>query len=155
MTSSGTGTTPVPSPEAPAAAGPVPEPNPDVRLRPAQRILETTGYAAVFQAGHSFAGRRMVLWYRRTDRPLTRLGVVTSRRTFRRSVDRSRARRLLREAFRLNRWRLVDGCDVVLIGRWQILQAARQDVEKDLLKLARQAGLCRAEGTACGSSAVV
>jgi len=48
-------------------------------------------------------------------------GVVASRRTFRRSVDRSRAKRLLRESYRLNRFRFCGKVDVVLVAKHDIL----------------------------------
>jgi ribonuclease P protein component len=84
------------------------------------------------------------MWLRRGEGASLRLGVVASRRSFRRAVDRARAKRLLREAYRLNRDRLCGDCDVILVARRDILQAKRQDVEKDLLEAAGKAGIRRA-----------
>jgi len=70
-----------------------------------------------------------------------RVGVVAAKRSFRRAVERSRAKRLLREAFRLNRSRLRGDRDVILVARRGILEVSRQDVEKELLKLAAGAGI--------------
>ena len=83
----------------------------------------------------------MVMWLRSGDDACLRLGVVTSKRTFRLSPHRSRARRLLREAFRLNRSQLSGEYDLILVGRRRILDVKRQDVEKDLLALAKKAGI--------------
>ena len=93
-------------------------------------------------------GRFMVMWSRRDNVPAGRVGVVASKRTFARAVDRNRAKRLLREAYRLNRGDLASGHDIVLVGRRRILDASCSDVEEDLLKLAGKSGLLNRGGDA-------
>ena len=100
-----------------------------------QRLRESRLFEETFNQGQSRAGRFVVLWVRRAADADRRLGVIASRRSFRRAVDRSRAKRLLREAFRLNRHRVIGGCDLVLVARPRILPVKRQDVEKDLVAL--------------------
>jgi len=106
-----------------------------------QRILESRMFRETFDDGVSFAGKLLVMWLRYADDASLRLGVVASKKVFRRSVDRVRARRLLREAYRLNRYRLKDGVDVVLIARRRIGVARMQEVEKEILQLAGEAGI--------------
>lgn len=89
----------------------------------------------------------MVFWLRRGPNAGLRLGVVAAKRTFRRAVDRSRAKRLLREAFRLNRWRLAGDVDVILVARRDLLRASLEAVEKDLMDMARRAGLATRQET--------
>ena len=87
--------------------------------------------------GKSYAGRYLVAFILDGEppegaRPRAPLfGVVASKRTFRRAVDRNRAKRLLREAFRLNRAAVKTPGDVVLLARGKILAAKRQTVETD------------------------
>jgi ribonuclease P protein component len=69
-----------------------------------------------------------------------RMGVVASR-VVGDAVRRNRAKRRLREAWRLNRHRWKANVDVVLVSRRAILTAVWEDVVADLLKLARKAGL--------------
>ena len=57
--------------------------------------------------------------------------MIASKRTFRRAVDRNRAKRLLREAFRLERDSLPCVCDVVLIARKRILACKMEVIRKD------------------------
>ena len=116
---------------------------PDRGLSRARRLTSPKAFREAFEQKRCFPGRYLVLWLRSADDAALRLGVVTSRRTFRRAVDRSRARRLLREAWRLNRWRFDGPVDVVLLGRRAILSARIQDVERDLLKTAKRAGLMK------------
>lgn len=105
-----------------------------------QRLSLAADFQEAF-TGEAFAGRFLVLRLRRGPAAALRLGVIAGKRALNRSVDRTRAKRLLREAYRLNRARLAGACDVVLIARSMIRGATRQDVEEDFLKQARRAGL--------------
>lgn len=74
----------------------------------------------------------------------TRLGVITSRRIGG-AVVRNRARRLLREAFRIHRTRLQQGSDLVIIARKSIGSLGLAGVEFDFVAACRRAKLLRPE----------
>ena len=116
----------------------------------ALRLRESADFRRVFDADRTRRGRNVILWVADGPSDGWRLGVVASKRTFRRSVDRSRAKRLVREAFRLNRRAFRGAGDLVVVARRAILDAKRQDVEAELLKLmgvrARGAGEDRCAG---------
>jgi ribonuclease P protein component len=67
----------------------------------------------------------------------SRLGVVTSKKIGN-AVHRSRARRLLRETFRLHQHELAGPMDVVLVARNSIANKKLADVERDFLRALRQ-----------------
>jgi len=113
----------------------------DSRFPRGQRLTESALFRETFDQGVSYPGRYMVLWVRRGQGAALRMGVVASKRTFRRAVDRARAKRVLREAFRLNRRRLRGDVDIVLVARRAVLKVRRQEAEKDLLILGRRAGI--------------
>lgn len=71
-----------------------------------------------------------------------RLGVVTPK-GIGPSVVRSRARRLLRECFRLNQQRLKAPLTLILVARPSIAGKGLQEVERDYLNLLRQAQLLK------------
>jgi len=122
-----------------------PEPNaeaPDFGL-PRSRRMWPALYRDAFARERSIPGRFLVLWLRAAPDADRRLGVVTSRRTLPSAVSRNRARRLLREAFRMNRACLLPGFDVLLLARGRIEKAKRQDVEEDLRTTCRRAGIWR------------
>ena len=114
---------------------------PDRSLSRRQRLSDALVFREAFDRGRKFVGRFMVMWLRRGDGAALRLGVVASRRQFRRAVDRARVKRLLREAFRLNRHRFAGAYNVVLVARQALLTMPRQEAERDLLWLAGKAGL--------------
>lgn len=118
---------------------------PDFRLGQRQRVVDRREFEQAFEQGVRFAGRFQVLWVRRGEGASLRLGVVASKRSFRRAVDRNRARRLLRESFRLNRHRLKGDADVVLVARTAIRQSMCSEVTRDFLYLAGKAGLFPAQ----------
>jgi ribonuclease P protein component len=111
-----------------------------------RRIVRSADYQRIFSGGRRHAGRYQVLWVAEGHAEVPRVGVVASKRTFRRAVDRARAKRLLREAFRLNRSQLARHTDCVLVARRAILGANRSDVERDLYTVARRCRVLRKHG---------
>ena len=70
----------------------------------------------------------------------TRVGVITSRKIGK-AVFRTRARRLLREAFRRNQHRVARKVDLVLVARASIVGKQFAGVEADFITALRRAGL--------------
>lgn len=123
---------------------------PDLGLARFQRLTRPSQFRAVYEKGRKVVGRGLILWALPSVTPGIRLGVVASRRVGG-SVQRNRARRLLREAFRLHRFEMNGPADVVIVARASLLAAGRAGVEADLLRAAQRAGLfdpAPAEGTA-------
>ncbi len=98
-------------------------------------------YAALFEQGHSFACRTLILRWIPNTMEKTRLGVISPKRVFKLAVERSRARRLMREAFRLERPSLKPGYDLVLMGRAGLKGCTCEEVRKDLRWMCRKVGL--------------
>jgi len=69
-----------------------------------------------------------------------RLGVVTGKGVGN-AVARNRARRLMRESFRLHQRELAGPVDLVLVARPSIAGKKLAEVERDFLRLLRQAGI--------------
>jgi ribonuclease P protein component len=103
--------------------------------------LEAAKYKRIFAQKKSVYGRTLVMWVTCGADAGRRAGVIVSKRTFRRAVDRNRAKRLLREAFRLSRHRIAPDVDVILIARAGIADKNCQDVMRDLETVCRRANV--------------
>jgi ribonuclease P protein component len=114
---------------------------PDRGLARHQRLTRSVWFQEAFAQREKWVGRFLVLYIRRGEGASLRLGVISSRKVSRRAHDRNRARRLLREAWRIHRHRLSGSADVVLVARGHIVQASFSEVEEELLRLAGRAKL--------------
>ena len=81
-------------------------------------------------------------WNRLPEGSAPRLGVVTSKKIGG-APARSRARRLLRESFRLHQHELARPVDLVLVARNSIAGKSFAAVEKDFLAALRRASLLK------------
>ncbi len=125
-------------PEAAGAAGGLPRP--DFRLPRSRRVTRSAEFREAFDQGRRYTGRLMVLWLRHGDGASLRLGVVASRKVGN-AVCRARAKRRVREVFRMNRHRLRGSADLVVVSRQAILSAPHDAVEREFLVLSAKAGL--------------
>ncbi len=75
------------------------------------------------------------------------IGVISPKKVFHLAVERSRARRLMREAFRLERLSLCPGYDIILMGRQALKGRSCDEVRRDLRWMCSKAGLLRKEST--------
>lgn len=104
-----------------------------------RRLISPLLFKAAFEQNAQWPGKYVVMRVLRLPESCGRLGVISSKRTLPRAVDRNRARRLMREAFRLNRWRLLPGVDILLLARRKIVATRCQNVEHELVKLFKRA----------------
>lgn len=119
--------------------------DPPIRLRLGRhsRIKQGRDFAKVRQAGErAVKGCLIANWLRLPEEARSRLGVVVGRKVGG-SVVRSRAKRLLRETFRLHQNELSQPLDLVLVARPSIVQKDFHGVEHDVLATLKQAGLLK------------
>jgi ribonuclease P protein component len=112
----------------------------------AARLKQGRDFARLRQAGERFAiGCLIANWQRLPVNAVSRLGVITGGRLGG-AVVRNRARRLLRESFRLHQHDLTGPVDLVLVGRPSIAGKGFAAVERDFLTTLRKARLLKPTG---------
>jgi ribonuclease P protein component len=116
-----------------------------LRLGRAARLSHNRDFARVRQQGERLAlGCLIANWHRLPDDAAPKLGVVTSRKIGG-AVERSRARRLLRESFRQHQHELDRPVELVLVARPSIAGRNFAGVEKDFITALNRAGLLKHE----------
>jgi ribonuclease P protein component len=114
-----------------------------LRLGRSMRLAQSRDFARVRQAGERLVlGCLIANWHKLPDGAAPKLGVVTSKKIGG-AVQRNRARRLLRESFRLHQHELAQPVELVLVARNSIAGKNLAGVEKDYLAALRRAGLWR------------
>ncbi len=98
-------------------------------------------YKRVFDLGRIFRAHLFIAYALRSEDAGRQAGVVVSKRCFHDAVDRNRAKRILREAFRLAAPRLAHDVDWVLVGRSSLAARRTDEVLKELMRLARRNAL--------------
>ncbi|NQZ70969.1 MAG: ribonuclease P protein component [Lentisphaeria bacterium] len=105
--------------------------------------LKSSEFQDVKERGESFAGSFVVMGILEAKDNQTRLGIVVGRKFDNRAVQRNRARRLIREAFRLLRHGVDKPVWIVAISRKRLKNASIQDVQNDFIKVFKEAGIWR------------
>ena len=112
-----------------------------LRLGRSTRLAQSRDFARVRQVGERLTlGCLIANWHKLPAGAKPRLGVVTSKKIGG-AVVRNRARRLLRESFRLHQHDLTQPVEIVLVARNSIAGKKFADVEKDYLAALKRAGL--------------
>jgi ribonuclease P protein component len=97
------------------------------------RLRGPASFKAVFGGRRLHSGSFTLTWIP-SQNPTARLGLVVSRRTSKRSVDRNRLKRLVRESFRKVRLTL-GGLDIVITAKREAVNVRGADLLDELAAL--------------------
>jgi len=112
-------------------------------LPAARRLKQGRDFARAKAQGRRLVQGCLILnWVALPAGTVSRVGVITGRRLGK-AVVRTRARRLLREAFRLHHPHLTQPVDLVLVARPSIVGKRLAEVARDYLTALRRAQLYR------------
>ena len=109
-------------------------------MKPSVTLKENYEFRRLYQKGASAVGGCMVIYCRRNRLGRNRLGITVSVKIGN-AVKRNRARRRLREVYRLNSPRLSQGWDLILVARGRTLSAPWRELNDSFLRLSRKLGL--------------
>jgi ribonuclease P protein component len=106
-------------------------------MRKKEILRKKDDFQAIYKAGKSVPERYIVLFYRKNDLPYSRTAFLASKKVGN-SIQRNRAKRLMKESYRLNAEKFLEGYDLIFIARNTINGKMQKDVEKSLLNAAKR-----------------
>ena len=110
------------------------------RLKAAVTLKKNHEFRRLYQKGASAVAGSMVLYCRKNRLGHNRVGFTVSVKLGN-AVKRNRARRRLREVYRLTAPRLRQGWDLILVARGRTLTAPWKELNDSFLRLSRKLGL--------------
>ncbi len=103
----------------------------------AESLKKNYEFRRLYQRGQSAAGGCMVIYCRKNKLKYSRFGLTASVKIGN-AVKRNRARRRLREIYRLNQDKLKPGYDIILVARVRTLNASWAELNAVFDRLCRQ-----------------
>ena len=120
-------------------------------MKKTQPLKLNKDFRRLYSRGRSAAGGFVVVYCMRSRRPFPRAGFTVSK-SVGKAVVRNRAKRLMRESYRLLEDRLTENADMVIVARNRAAGRSFAQISKDLEYVMNSLGLiCRAnEGASSG-----
>ncbi len=101
-------------------------------------------FRRLYARGDSAVGRFVVVYAKRNGTGGNRLGITTGAKLGR-AVDRNRARRRIRETYRLHESRLKRGYDLVIVARSAAIDGDFQEMQRSFLHQCKKLRLLKEE----------
>ena len=113
-------------------------------MKRAVTLKENYEFRRLYQKGKSAVGGGMVVYCRKNKLNHNRLGLTASVKLGH-AVVRNRARRRLREVYRLNQDKLKKGYDLILVARGRTVTASWKELNDTFVRLCRKLELLEEE----------
>lgn len=101
------------------------------------KIRKRSDFQAVYEKGKRIHLKSFIVLLSRNDKGTARFGITVSKKVGN-AVRRNRIKRLVREFFRLNRDRIPESTDVVIIARKDLSLTRYRDVASELGQVLKQ-----------------
>ena len=105
-------------------------------------LRKKSDFDSMYKRGKSVGDRYLVLFYRKNNLPYNRTGFLASKKVGN-SVQRNRARRLMKESYRHLEKSLPIGYDFIIIARNTISRRKCMEVERSLMSAFRRTGVIK------------
>jgi len=95
--------------------------------------LKKNEFGKVYRKGQSKANKYLIMYVYKTNK-LNRIGISVSKKVGN-SVIRHRIKRLIKEAYRLNEEKRLNGYDIIIVAREKAKDKTYREIESSLLHL--------------------
>ena len=107
-------------------------------------LRRKSDFSLIYNKGKSVPERYIVLFVKKNGLPYNRLAFLASKKVGK-SVERNRARRLMRESYRDIKEKIADGYDIIFIARKTICNLKCADVKNSMEAAVKKAGALKKE----------
>lgn len=110
-------------------------------LQRAERITRTAEFKTDLAKGKIYNGCGLKIILARNNYGISRIGVSLNRKYFKNAVQRNFMRRRIKEIFRLNKYNIAQGWDVIVIPRGQSTEITSGELRDEFIGLIKKAGI--------------
>lgn len=111
-------------------------------MKAINRLKKNEDFRRVYQKKRSMANKLLVIYILKNKYKYNRVGFTVSKKVGK-SVIRNRVKRLLRESYRLNEEKLLQGYDIIFIARDTASKASYKEIESAMLHLFKKTKLIK------------
>lgn len=111
-------------------------------MRALNRLKKNEDFRRVYRKKRSMANRLLIIYILENKYEYNRVGFTVSKKVGK-SVIRNRVKRLLRESYRLNEEKILQGYDIIFIARNTASKASYREIENAMMHLFKKMKLIR------------
>ena len=111
-------------------------------MRAINRLKKNEDFRRVYQKKRSMANKLLIIYILKNKYGYNRVGFTVSKKVGK-SVIRNRVKRLLRESYRLNEEKILQGYDIIFIARNTASKASYKKIENAMMHLFRKMKLVK------------
>ena len=112
------------------------------KLSKKEHLLKRQQFKHIFNNGNRLKHKQLLILFMKNQLGVTRVGFIVPQKNIKLATTRNRTKRLLREAYRLNKNKTKQGFDIVLYANRPVY--IYSEAEKVLLYLLNKAGISKA-----------
>ena len=105
----------------------------EFELRKEYRLRKRPEFESLRTEALKVASRHLLVLLKENNKDTSRLGITVSTKIDKLAVGRNRFKRTIREVFRVNRHRLSQHFDIVVIARKNATQCSFEDIRREFL----------------------
>lgn len=103
-------------------------------MKYSEALKDNEDFKEVYRTGKSFANKYLIMYVKRNETEMNRLGISVSKKVGN-SVVRHRITRLIRESYRLSEDSFLSGFDIIVVARAGAKGKNYNEIESALLHL--------------------
>ncbi|WP_040306496.1 ribonuclease P protein component [Caloramator australicus] len=111
-------------------------------MKKEERIRKNRHFRLIYNRGKSYSDDTLVVYVFKNRSNMNRVGISVSKKIGK-SVVRNRVKRLIKEAFRINKDKFKVGHDIVFVARGKAAKSNFYDIEGSIFNLLKKAGILK------------